>query len=404
MLPGVVCFRYIPKNEFDSFRANVGTAISDASISTCSSDSYWDYPNVSLETLNQSDVLKRHQFKSDLLELKSLKGVLIDPVPEHLKIRYILMCQATLLASLPACQGLIQELLGKASLQLKEFTDLIAGTREHAPFRPTVWFLPFEKEQRGLEGVLRDIPFPPFPKVYLERIFSPVGDYVVYGVDFGHEEVQKRIIDLSLALLAPHILERGLRPMLLDLLDKARTIVSKFDPKEELPYDVVRLDQIYKDRYRDLMELVQISREATTIHETVVRIGGMVRRIRQKQGGQPNPNVFDLICGDALTIVKTESDALVKLVTGWNDSAKAAIDSIFAKATQLHNVIIQKVGWALQAVAAAFVIFQIADKVLPVITYRSLVIVLLTGGSWVASYAYLNKGFRQKLLKAVGDC
>jgi len=405
LVPGIICFRYVPRGAlFDAFVVRLGGVVRELPGSAMALDSYWDYPNTRLERLNLSEVLQRCPFRSDVLALKSVQGILIDPTPKHLDIQYIVACHAILSVSLVDSHVSLKELLGRASFQLKEFTDTLVGKREEAPFRPAVWVLGSIGNFKGLEGTPREVPFPPFQKVYVERIFSSIGDYIIYGADLEHEELQKRIVDLALALLAPHILERGLRPRLLELLDEARDVVGKFPKQSELPSDASELDRIYRDRYADLMNLIQISREATIIQERVVRIGGMVKRIRQKHGSQPSSNIFDVICSDALTIVRTEADALIELVTGWNDSAKAAIDSIFARAAQVHNLTIEKVGWALQAVAAAFIVFQIADKILPAVEYRSATIVLLTGAAWIASYAYLSHSIRHKILRAIGDC
>ena len=69
LVPGIICFRYVPRGvPFDAFVVGLGGVLRELPGSAMALDSYWDYPNTRLETLNHSEVLQRCPFRSERIE------------------------------------------------------------------------------------------------------------------------------------------------------------------------------------------------------------------------------------------------------------------------------------------------------------------------------------------------
>lgn len=370
----------------------LGLPIEEVSISVSELDKYWDYPIMYTKTLDHSAILKKIEFDFKTLKVKRMCGVLIHPIPEHLPIKYILVCQAAIKRETFSSSQNAREILEDATREVKAFTDVLSMK---AKYRPKVWFIKDSKDIRPIEGTLTSTIFPPDLPAYVERMFSPLADYIVYGVDPEHEQLQKRIPDLSLVLLVPHLLERGYRVNLLSVFEEAREILKNLP--ETIPKESEELKAVIHDLYKVSDELRVKRQKMTKIHEMTIRVDGMVRRIKQKNGGYKTKNFFDIICSDCFAVLDIETDALIGAIRNWIDSVKDLIDAASSKITHIHNALMQSVGWGLEAVASAFVVFQILDKILPYDNYKPFYLAISAFISAVAFYTYLNPKWKKKV-------
>jgi hypothetical protein len=375
-----IVFRYIEQQDATKFEAtmesigiSLDTAPDESQFGTdihTPSTSYWDYPSfheqaIRAEGLNE--VRTSIAWKQlTLAELCEIQVVRIDDPPAHYPYRYVLSFRFRL-SSVPAYSDKTATLalLQTATSEMRRFTDDLTAK---ARFRPIYWFIKdLPTGQRGLRGAMQRVQGPDDAPVEIERGF-PHSSYIVY--DFLPSARQLSWTDLGLVSVIAHVVERGYRPILESTSRNIEIELEKLDTAE--------LIQSHSPReLRERLLLVEaaqriIRREAKRFYETrriVIRLRGLVQRIRQIGGNPDSRTIYDIVCDDAITQIADEVAMSEEQIESGINSASDVVSLIhsqindrYGKLTAIRTRRLQELAVLLQSTGVAFVIFQITER------------------------------------------
>ncbi len=371
----LIVFRYIDTASAAAFRAKMGEwGISAVPLRPSTPSAplrYWDYPDFEREAKDVNLVAARvgdiGGITQRSLELTQFEVISLREIPNHYPFIYVLtfLFKARIPTSNSKQQTLLR-LIGQTQ-HAKRFTDALCGK---APYRPVYWFLPeFATELRGLRGTLNDVLSPAGTKVQVERVF-PEASYAVYGTSPSREDF--RVTDLALVSVVAHVVERGYRSQMYSLTEAIHDKVAKAPANSELPNSITELSQRIGDLYRLQYEIRPSVDDFFAIRKHLIRIKGLVQRVRQVCGGAQEKNIFDLVCDDAITSIEDEISMSQEEISLHLQDVSERLQTVYRHLNDRYSQLnthrtqnLQRIGLYLQATGAAFLTFQVLNGLIP---------------------------------------
>lgn len=335
------------------------------------SPTLWDYPSFSESVHNTEDVIsachhaaQKEPTTSSLYEMRLLT---VESPPSHYPYRYVASFHFRIPElALPKQKGeLLNYLLG-ATEEAKAYTnELTLG----AKYRPVYWFISgAPAEMRGLRGTIEKVKAPDAAtEIEVERGF-PHASYIIYDILPSDKDL--RLADLALVSVVPHVVERGFRPELVDKNERIEKLLNTLDSASSTA--LTSASQLRE--HLGVVENAQreIRADAYAFHQTrrnLIRLRGLVQRVRQLGGNATDRTLYDIVCEDAITQIEDE-------VTMSEEQIESGIESVSDRVAIIHSQInnrysmltanrtrrLQRIAVMLQSTGIAFVIFQVLEK------------------------------------------
>jgi len=390
----LLVFSYIPSERFPEFAQSMEkrglTVRGSASVLSTPPSAplqWWDYPNFTTEFFEASKLRKAleqedsPQFK--LLTPLGIHGVLVNPVPDHYPFTYVLGLHFAIARS--GEEAISLENLTRATQEAKRLSACLA---KEALYRPVFWFIPIAPEEaKGLTGSVNRVVSPSGTPVGVERGF-PDTSYAVYGTKPSLEDLH--VSNLALVAVVAHHVERGVRGELSRLAEQVETEIKAVEKALiSEPASVRQLEKSISELQKIERNLSPLVDQAYRIRDRLIRIKGLVSRVREKCGTLTHNGLFDVICDDAMTVIDAEMNSKLQQI---ENRTRLVADRINDLATVLGNKnsrTLQSIGYLLQSTGVAFIVFQVLEKTLlgpssvpdPSIRFLWLVIAAILSGA-----------------------
>jgi hypothetical protein len=359
---------------------------------------YWDYPDFDREAkdvrLVTTKVADKGGIRLNSLDLIGLEVISLRDVPKHFPFGHILeFLFRGKVKKKNSKPEMLLELISRTQ-DAKQFTDALCS---HAPYRPVYWFLPeLSEDLRGLRGTVNELAAADGSTIRVERAF-PEASYAVYGPSPYNQDL--RMADLALVSVVAHLVERGFRPRMYDLTASIYKEVGQLSgPAANLPRSVRDLSQRIEALLGIQQKIRPITEEFFSIRKDLIRIKGLVQRVRQVCGDAQKKNLFDLVCDDAITSIEDEITMSQEEISTHLQDIGDRLQTVYRQLNDHYGQLnsrrtqnLQRIGLYLQATGAAFVAFQMSNALLPPFPKKSWVILIITIIAFAAMYLGLDK-------------